>query len=214
MRVPGERASADYAGAGAYSVTLPIQGPASSTQAMSVYLAWLWYASRRRGLALDGDTTDPISEPGRLEHALEVVGPTLHIGEAERELVLSTSRLERYGMGEIVQPSGVLPNDIRFVVQGRARIAVEAAGGRIEFATVEPGDYIGQTALTREKTLTTAVAADVLTVLVVPLATVDELVRKRPLLAAEIGQSIELKRKMAAEALASAGIVRGALGGG
>lgn len=212
MRVSDERASADYAGSGKYSVSLPISGPEHAPQALSLYLAWLWYAARRRGLALDGDASDPIAEPGRLERAVDVVGPTLHLGEKERELVLSTSRLERYGLGEIVQPEGVMPHDIRFIVDGRVRLAVEAGGGRIEFATAEPGDYVGQTALTREKTLTTAIAADVLTVLVVPLETVDELVRSRPLLAQEIGQSIELKRKLAADALASAGIVRGTLG--
>ena len=128
--------------------------------------------------------------------------------------MLATSKLERYGVGEIVQPAGVLPHDIRFVVDGRVRLAVEAGGGRIEFATAEPGDYVGQTALTREKTLTTAIAADVLTVLVVPLDTVDQLVRSRPLLAQEIGRSVELKRKLAADALATAGVVRGTLGGG
>ena len=214
MRMEGERATADYAGGGAYSVTLPIASPALEQQALSLYLGWLWYAARRRGLALDGDATDPIAEPGQLEKALEIVGPTLHLGDSERALVLSTARLERYGTGEIVLPTGVVPDEIRFVVHGRARLAAEAAGGRIEFATVEPGDYLGQTALTREKTLTTAVAADVLTVLAVPLATVDELVRQRPRLAAEIGASIELKRKMASEALADAGIVRATLGSG
>ncbi|KAA9111390.1 mechanosensitive ion channel domain-containing protein [Microbacterium rhizomatis] len=213
MRVPGERASAEYAGSGAYSVTLPIAGPSELQRAMSLYLAWLWYAARRRGLALDGDSTDPIAEPGRLEAALEVVGPTLHLGETERAMVLASSRLERYGAGEIVMPTGVIPAEIRFIVQGHVRLAVEAGGGRIEFATAEPGDYVGQTALTRERTLTTAIAADVLTVLVVPLATVDELVRSRPRLAAEIGESIELKRKLAAEALAEAGVVRGTLRG-
>lgn len=214
MRADGQRASAEYLGAGKYSVSLPINGPQFATHALSLYLAWLWYAARRRGLSLDGDATDPIKEPGQLARALEIVGPTLHLGEAERDLVLSTSKMERYGLGEIVQPEGVLPHDIRFIVDGHVRLAVEAGGGRIEFATAEPGDYVGQTALTREKTLTTAIAADVLTVLVVPLETVDELVRTRPLLAQEIGQSIELKRKLAADALATAGIVRGTLGGG
>ncbi|GAA1928214.1 mechanosensitive ion channel family protein [Microbacterium aoyamense] len=213
MRVTDERASAEYVGGGAYAVTLPIQGPDQEQRAMSLYLAWLWYASRRRGLALDGDASDPIAEPGRLGEALDVVGPTLHLGDKERELVLGTSRLERYGIGEIVVPAGIVPDEIRFIVKGHARLAVEVAGGRIEFATADPGDYIGQTALTREKTLVTAVAADILTVVVVPLATVDELVRTRPLLAQEIGQSIELKRKLAADALATTGIVRGAIGG-
>ncbi|WP_438353691.1 mechanosensitive ion channel domain-containing protein [Microbacterium sp. CJ88] len=213
MRFEGERASAEYSGAGAYSVSLPIAGPAMGQRALSLYLAWLWYAARRRGLALDGDATDPIAEPGRLEKALEVVGPTLHLGDEERELVLATGKLERYGLGEIVQAQGILPHEVRFIVDGHVRLAVEAAGGRVEFATAEPGDYVGQTALTREKTLTEAIAADVLTVLVLPLETVDALVKARPLLAAEIGQSIELKRKLAAEALAGAGVVRGTLRG-
>jgi small-conductance mechanosensitive channel/CRP-like cAMP-binding protein len=204
MRIPSERATAEYSGAGAYSVTLPLQGPAVVQSALSTYLAWLWYAARRRGLALDGDTTDPLADPARLQRAIEVVGPTLHLGDAERGLVLATAKLERYGTGEIVLPAGVLPHDIRFIVEGHARIAVEVAGGRIECATAEPGDYVGQTALTREKTLTTALAADVLTVLVVPLKTVDELVKARPMLAAEIGRSIEFKRKLAAEAVATA----------
>lgn len=214
MRADGQRATAEYLGAAKYSVSLPINGPEFAPRAQSLYLAWLWYASRRAGLALDGDATDPLAEPGRLEAAVEVVGPTLHLGDAERELVLSTSKLERYGRGEIVQPEGVLPHDVRFIVEGRVRLAVDAGGGQIEFATAEPGDYVGQTALTREKTLTTAIAADVLTVLVVPLDTVDRLVRTRPLLAQEIGQSIELKRKLAAEALAAAGMVRGTLARG
>ncbi|MFE1646302.1 mechanosensitive ion channel domain-containing protein [Microbacterium sp. P01] len=214
MLMPGERATAEYTGAGAYNVSLPISGPAAVQQSLSLYLAWLWYAARRRGLALDGDATDPIAEPGRLEAALEVVGPTLHLGDGEREAVLASSRLERYGTGEIVLPTGVVPDEIRFIVHGHARLAVESPDGRIDFATAEPGDYLGQTALTREKTLTTAVAADILTVMVVPLRTIDDLVRARPLLAAEIGQSIELKRKLAAEALASVKALRGVVEAG
>ncbi len=182
-RVPDVPTSVSYAGAGAYSVTVALPGPALVGPATSQYRTWLWFAARRRGMALDGDSSDPIAGPGQLERALDVVAPTLHLGDSERELVLSTSRLERYGAGEIVLPSGVLPDEIRFIVSGHASLAVEAAGGRIPFGTAEPGDYIGQTALTRERTLTTAVAADLLTVLIVPLATVDTLVGSRPRLA-------------------------------
>lgn len=214
MRVPGESAAAEYLGGGAYTVTLPIQGPDLEQRALSLYLSWLWYAARRRGLALDGDATDPVAEPGRLEEALDVVAPTLQLGPDDREHVLATSRLERYGMGEIVIPAGVVPDEIRFIVQGRARFTADTAGGRLDVATAEPGDYVGQTALTREKATLTVVAADVLTVLVMPLATVDELVRARPRLASEIGQSIELRRKQAADAVAGAGLVRATLGMG
>lgn len=213
MRVTGRRASADYTGAGGYTVSLPVSGPEQIDPALSLYLAWLWYAARRRGLALDGDATNPLAAPERLEAALKVVGPTLHLGEEERALLAQTSHLERYGTGEIVQRTGVMPHEFRFVVEGRVRVGVEADGALLEISVAEPGDYVGQTALTRERTLTTAVAADVLTVLVVPLETVDRLVQARPLLAREIGDSIELKRKLAADALAAAGIVRSPWGG-
>jgi CRP-like cAMP-binding protein len=178
---------------------------------MSLYRSWLWFAARRRGLALDGDASDPIAEPGQLARALDVVAPTLHLGDTERELVLGSSRLERYGAGEIVLAAGVRPDHIRFIISGHAALMVEAAGSRIQFGAAEPGDYIGQTALTRERALSTAIAADLLTVLVVPLATLDTLVSSRPLLASEIGTSIELKRKAASEALATAGVARGLL---
>jgi hypothetical protein len=207
MRIAGEPASAEYLGGGAYTVTLPIQGPDLEQRALSLYLSWLWYAARRRGLALDGDATDPVAEPGRLEEALDVVGPTLQLTPEDRERVAATSRLERYGIGEIVISAGTVPDEIRFIVQGRARFAMDAAGGRLDVATAERGDYVGQTALTREKATLSVIAADVLTVLVIPLATVDELVRARPRLAAEIGQSIELRRKQAADAGIAAGII-------
>lgn len=214
MRAAGERATAEYSGAGAYSVTLPVQGPAVAQQALSVYLAWLWYAARRRGLALDGDSTDPIAEPGRLERALDIVGPTIHLNDAERTALLTSTHLQRFGTGEVVHTAGIVPSEILFVVEGKLRIMVEAGGGRIDVTTAEVGDYVGQTALTREPAITVAVAADVTTVLVVPLASLDELVLAHPLLAQEFGDSMEIKRKLAADALATAGIVRGTLGGG
>ncbi|MBW9094280.1 mechanosensitive ion channel [Microbacterium jejuense] len=211
MRIPDEPAGAEYLGGGVYTVTLPIQGPDLEQRALSLFLSWLWYAARRRGLALDGDATDPIAEPGRLEEALDIVGPTLQLGAEDRDRVLASSRLARYGVGEIVIPAGVVPDEISFIVQGRARFTAEAGGGRLDVATAEPGDYVGQTALTREKATLTVVAADVLTVLVMPLSTVDELVRTRPRLASEISASIDLRRKQAADAVASAGAAAGTM---
>lgn len=199
-------ATAEYSGAGTYSVSLPVASPSDAQRALTVYLSWLWYAARRRGLALDGDATDPIAEPGRIERALEILAPTLRLGDEERAVVLATGHLERFGVGETVQAHGVVPHEVRFLVEGRVRLAVPAAGGRIDIAMLEPGDYVGQTALTRQSTITEAIANDVLTVLVVPLETVDALVRTRPALAAEMSQSIELRRKLAVEALASAAV--------
>jgi small-conductance mechanosensitive channel/CRP-like cAMP-binding protein len=213
MRAPGELATAEYAGSATYVVDLPVQGPSLGQTALGLYLGWLWYAARRRGLALDGDATDPIAEPARLEAALDLIGTTLHMGDTERAMLLSTAKLARYGTGEIIHPAGVVPKDTLFVVEGFARLGIElgGGGGRLDFATAEVGDYVGLTALTREPTLAAAVAGAVTTVVVVPVETLDDLVRSRPRLAREIGQAIEFRRARAAEALATAGIVRGTL---
>ncbi|MFJ6680213.1 mechanosensitive ion channel domain-containing protein [Microbacterium sp. NPDC091382] len=211
MKVASERPSAEYSGNGSYRVSFAVERPGLREHALSLYLAWLWYAARRQHLALDGDATDPIAEPHHLEAAVATVSPTLHLRNEDGDTVRSASHLERYGAGEVVLPTGVVPDHMWFVVSGSVRLAVETSAGRIEFATVERGDYIGQSALTREKTIVTAVAGEVVTLLSVPLATLDAIVSKRPKLAAEIGASMELKRKSAAEALANAGIVRSGL---
>ncbi|MET0966767.1 MAG: mechanosensitive ion channel family protein [Nakamurella sp.] len=211
MKSLTEQPAVDYSGSGTFTVDLPVAGPAVAQQALSMYLGWLWYAARRQGLALDGDTTDPLAEPGRLESAVTLASPALHIGEADRAAVLAESRLERYGIGEIIQAANQVPSEIRLIVAGKVRLAVETADGRIDVTVAEPVDFIGQTALTRERTITTAIAAEVTTVLVVPLHTVDELVHRRPQLAREIGQSLENRRQLAAAAMATAGVARGVL---
>ncbi len=208
---PGARAEVEYAGSASYSVSIPVAGPADASQTLSVYLSWIWYAARRRGFALDGDATDPLAEPSALLAAIEQVAPVLHLNEAGREQVGSAARLERYGVGEIVLPAGVTPDEVRVIVSGRVGVFVEVGGGRVEVGTSGAGELIGQTALTRERTQALTAASEILTVLVVPLATIDELIRTRPLLATEIGESLELKRKAAADALAAVGIARSAI---
>jgi len=208
MALRDEQVSVDYAGAGAYGISIPVAGPADAKRALSLYLSWLWYAARRRGFALDGDDSDPIAEPARLTEAVMAIAPTLHLREDDTEQLTATARLERYGAGEVVLAAGVVPDEVKFVISGRAVLALEVDGGRVDFATAERGEIIGHTALTRERSAATTVAADTLTVVVIPLDTVDALIHTRPRLAAEIGASLELKRKLAAEAVASLGLTQ------
>lgn len=213
MALRDERPSVGYAGAGAYEISIPVTGPSEANRALSLYLSWLWYAARRRGFALDGDDSDPLAEPARLTEALTAIAPTLHLRGEDAEQLTATARLERYGAGEVVLAAGVVPDDVKFVISGRAVLALEVDGGRVDFATAERGEIIGHTALTRERSSATTVAADTLTVVVLPLETVDALIRTRPRLAAEIGASLELKRKLAGEAIASLGLTQNRISG-
>ncbi|WP_420112910.1 mechanosensitive ion channel domain-containing protein [Pseudactinotalea sp.] len=198
-RVPGrvtdEPPSVDYLGTGKYLVSLPLQGPADVARATSVYLGWLWYAARRRGLSLDGDGAGS-ADPTEFAAALGVVASTLHLTDQERDSLAEASGLERYGTGEVVQAAGTVPEQIRFVVAGRVRLVSTVGGERTTVAQLERGDYLGQTALTREADPCEALVAETLTVLAVPLGSIDALVRQRPLLATEIGELIESRRAL------------------
>lgn len=213
MRMPKERTAVEYQGAGVFGVSIPVAGPADAQRALSMYLSWLWYAARRHGFALDGDASDPLAAPERLTEAVSEIAPSLHLRSEDTESLAAAARLERYGLGEVVLPSGVVPDEVRVVLSGRAVLAIDADGGRVEFATAEKGDIIGLTALTREESQAVTLAGEVLTVVVLPLETVDALIRTRPRLATEIGQSLELQRARAAARLAELGIAKGIITG-
>jgi small-conductance mechanosensitive channel/CRP-like cAMP-binding protein len=211
MLDPKDSPSAQYLGNAAFSVTLPVIGPAVEGEAIALYLSWLWYASRRRGFALDGDATDPVQTPERMTEALSLLAPTLHLREEDFAAIAPACRLEQYGPGETIHKAGVVPQSLRFIVSGKVHLVVPAEGGLLRFQTLEPGEYFNQDALTRQATLAAAISDGTTTVLRVEAKTIDELVRTRPQLAREIGQSIEIKRKRAADALAGVGLVRAAV---
>ncbi|MEF3402468.1 mechanosensitive ion channel family protein [Agromyces sp. CCNWLW203] len=213
MAAPGEQPAARYLGAAKYEVEVPVSGPAAADDAVSLLLAWLWYAARRRGLSLDGDSTDPVAEPSRLAEALELIAPAFRLSPDDRERLAPSCRLERYGTGEIVQEPDRVPDLLKVVVDGRLALSIVTDRGAIESGSADVGESVGQTVLTREPSFVRAVAAEVTTILVMPLAVIDEIVRSNPAVARDIGQAIENRRRAASDALAAAGIVRGALGG-
>lgn len=213
MLAAGEEPVARYLGAANYEVSLPVPGPGFAAEATSLFSAWIWYAARRRSLALDGDSSDPIADPTRLAEAIAMLAPALGLDEEERERLAGQCRLERYGTGEVVQRAARVPDAIRFVVDGRLRLSVSADGGELPSGLADRGDSIGQTVLTREPSFVHAVADAVTTVLVMPLATIDQIVRTHPNVARDLGQAIEQRRRAASEALATAGVARGILTG-
>ncbi|THG34529.1 mechanosensitive ion channel [Glaciibacter flavus] len=208
MLADGATPHAAYLGSAKYSVDLPVRGPSAVDSASSLYLAWLWYAARRRGLALDGDSTDPIAEPGRLEAAVGHLSSSYGLSEDDVAMITAASRLERFGTGEIVQTPGTIPDAMRFIVDGHLHLWAPVHGGRVDVLTIDADDYVGQSVLTREGSLVGASAATVTTLLVIPLEAIDALVRRHPRLARRIGQSMENRQRATHEALAAAGIAR------
>ena len=70
--------------------------------------------------------------------------------------------------------------------------------------TLEEGDFLGQTALTREPVAAGAYALDEVTVLQIDREHIEELVARKPVLLQEIGRAIEERRANVRRALAAA----------
>ena len=78
-------------------------------------------------------------------------------------------------------------------------------GAIIPVRILEGGDFLGQTALTREPVAASAYALEEVTVLQVEREYIEEIVARKPLLLQDIGRAIEERRANVRRALAAAG---------
>lgn len=187
-----------------YTVTIPVRSPADDLAARSTFQRWLWYASRRAGLKLDG-LEDDFSTPKRRADALHRIAPILRASSPELETLLPNVVITRYGADEVMQHSGEVPPAMSFVVKGRVRLVVAGKGGAlIPVNTLHEGDFIGQTALTREPVAGSAYAIGEVTMLRIDRNTVEQLVFRKPELLQDLSQAIDERRERVRAAIEQA----------
>lgn len=184
-----------------YTITIPVRSPADDVAAKSLFQRWLWYAARRAGLGLDG-VEDDFSTVQRRIAALRKVAPVLRASSADLEGLLPAVRVMRYGDQEVMQKSGDIPAAMLFVVKGRVRLVVTGEDGAvIPVSTLYEGDFIGQTALTREPVAGSAYALGEVTVLQIKRDTVEHLMLAKPELLQDLSQAIDDRRARARAAV-------------
>ncbi|BBY30147.1 mechanosensitive ion channel family protein [Mycolicibacterium sediminis] len=202
---PGSEPSTLPTGGTNYTTTIPVRSPADDASARSMFLRWTWYAARRAGLHLD-EADDDFATGERLTSALRVIAPTLRLSAGDESHVLGHARLARFAAEETLQFAGELPTRMSFIVDGQVRLFVSADDGAvIPVRTLGEGDFIGQTALTRETVSTSARAVGEVTMVHIDRECIEELVARNPLLLQDIGRTIEERRANARKALAAAG---------
>lgn len=202
---PDAAPSSVHAGGLQYGTGIPLRTPADDFSAKSMFLRWVWYASRRAGLHLD-EAEDDFSTPERLEASLRIIAPTLRLNQADQEELLRNARITRYGSDEYLQFAGQVPKRMMFVVNGRVRlVATGDDGAVIPVRTLDEGDFLGQTTLTREAVAASAYALEEVTVLQIDREHIEELVARNPLLLQDIGRAIEERRANVRRVLAAAG---------
>lgn len=201
----GTTPSAVPLGGSTYEVSFEVGTPALEGPALARFRTWVWFASRRAGFALDGDTTDAVRSPERLEASIRQVTPTLRLTDDDTAALLEQTSVERYGAGEVLLDAGVVPTSMRFLLDGLVSLAAAVDGDLLPVARIDAGDYVGESALTREPAATSAIALSETTVLVVPIATLDGLLRRKPALARELGRVIEQRKVEVATSLRELG---------
>ena len=188
-----------------YSVTIPLRSPADDAAAQSTFQRWLWYASRRAGLRLDG-IDDDFATPARRADALRKIAPILRVGSAEMETLLPKVTIARYGSEETVQRGGEVPDGMSFILKGRVRMVVKAGTGDIiPLTTLHEGDFLGQTALTREPVLGDGYAAGEVTVLQIDRETLERLVFRKPALLQDLSHAIDERRERTRAVISDSG---------
>ncbi|MGB3481437.1 MAG: mechanosensitive ion channel family protein [Mycobacterium sp.] len=198
---PGARASAVTTGTGKYSTTIPLRSPSDDRAARTTFLRWIWYASRRAGLHLD-EAWDDFSTPERVATALRFVAPTLRLTPAEQDELAANVRVVRYGAEETIQFPGQVPKRMTFVVRGRVRLTATSDDGLvIPVQILTEGDFLGQTALTREPVSAGAHAVEEVTALQINRVHLEKLVETKPVLLHDIGRAIEERRTWVRRAL-------------
>ena len=200
---PGAKPSSVPGGGLNYMTTIPLRTPADDFAAKTTFLRWVWYASRRAGLHLD-EADDEFATEERLATALKTIAPTLRLTAEDQAQLLTRARITRYGADEYLQFAGQVPKRMTFVVNGKVRmIAVGEDGSVVPVSTLVEGDFLGQTALTREPVTSSAFALGEVTVVQIDREHIEKLVARKPLLLQEIGRAIEERKKTVRHALAT-----------
>jgi Mechanosensitive ion channel/Cyclic nucleotide-binding domain len=201
---PDAAPSSFPAGGLQYSTSIPLRTPADDFGAKVTFLRWVWYASRRAGLHLD-EAEDEFETSERLNRSLEIIAPTLRLSQADMEALLPYARLARYGAEEYIQSAGEIPKRMTFIVNGRARLEAGAGDGAVVSVRIlEEGEFLGQTALTRERVIASARALDEVTVLQLGRDQIEDLVASKPVLLQDIGRAIDDRRADVRRAISAA----------
>lgn len=199
----GNRPVTITAGAGEYCTAIPLRSPADDVPARAAFLRWVWYASRRAGLHLSG-ADDDFCTPERIDWAVQTVGPLLRLSQQEQEQLRTTVRVVRYGADEMIQSPGHVPKAMTVVLEGRVRLTVTTEGGQVlQVRTLNDGDFLGQTTLTREPVNANAYAVGEVTALQIERDDLEDLVMRKPALMQDLGRVIDERRDEVTSAFGS-----------
>jgi len=186
----------------AYRVIIPVATAADESAATALMLHRGWYAAQRAGLHLNDIASPNEAAAAYAAGFLPAVAATLGIDDDAAATMVADARVLPYAEGEIIQPVNSTPQAMGFIAEGTVGMFVYAEDGRqLELGELTVGAFIGGTALTRQRMLTGVVALTDTTMVSVPRDTMNSVVQQNNRLARQIGETIDVRRRTAREAL-------------
>ena len=205
QKLSGVPAAVTAIGAGAYRVTVPIASPGDDGSTANVLVHRAWYAAQRAGLHLDSVKSRRKEKSAFIAEQVQMIVTSLGLNADAAATMLAGARLLPFAEGEIIQPVNSVPTAVGFIAEGEvATFCTTPDGRRLSLGELEIGDYLGGTALTRQRMITGAVALTDTLIVAVSREAMNSVVQQDHRLARQIGDTIELRRRAAREALAEA----------
>jgi len=202
MLRPGAAPSVRVIGEGVYATSLPLSTASDASAARSQFLTWLWYASRRDEIGLDGH--EFVQRPREdVVEALDKVASTLDLTDEDVETIADRCEIETFGAGERIEWEGRLSQRFSFILSGVVRTsAAMRDGASTPVGQLDRGEVLGLSGLVREPAIASQEALTVVDVLQVPIAVIDELVAASPRLARRLSEYLQARRDQVRDAFA------------
>jgi small-conductance mechanosensitive channel len=188
-----------------YRVHIPITSPADAGSTVALMTHRTWYAAQRAGLHLDNAKSGSKRKKAYIASHLRSIATTLGLDDEAYALMRDHATFLPYAEGEIVQRPNTVPHAIGFITEGEVQMLIRAEDGReVMVGTLGVGDYLGATALTRQRMTIGMMALTDTTIVAVSRDAIEQVVKRDHRFARQIGDVIDLRRKAAKEALAEA----------
>lgn len=188
-----------------YRVMVPVASPAEADGTVSLLQQRVWYAAQRSGLHLDNIKSGSRRKGAYLAEHVGMIAAGLGLDSDAAATMLAGARVLPFAEGETIQAVNSIPEAMGFITEGVVEMYVTADDGRrLPLGELGPGDYIGGTALTRQRMITGVKAQTDTTIVAVPREAMTAVAQRDHRLARQIGDAVEMRRRSAREALAEA----------
>jgi CRP-like cAMP-binding protein len=186
-----------------YRVMVPVASPAEADGVVSLLHQRVWYAAQRAGLHLDDVKSRVGRKTAYLAEQVGTIAAGLGLDPSATATMLASARVMPFAAGERIQPANSIPKALGFITTGTAGMfATTRDGAVVELGDLGVGDYIGGSALTRQRTAVGIAAKTDVTLVEVSRDAMNAIVQRDHRLARQIGEEVEMRRRTAREALA------------